>query len=126
MAGSIDSYTLEKQIGSEAASKLRNAFRSAIRETVNVRGESRKASVTARYKQRRLDRLTFAAPYYIFMQHNGFEGQKKNGVMMRLKATDVLNKALQQSGVLENLADNIANLRGEEVIASINLPQNGR
>lgn len=126
MAGTIDFINHERQIGSAAAAKLRAAFRSAIRETVNVRGESAKATVTARYKNNRLDRLTFAAPYYIFMQHHGFEGQKKNGVMMRLKATDVLNKALQQSGVIDTLADNIANIRGEQIMTAINFLRDGR
>lgn len=126
MASSVDIYMLEKKIGNEAAVKLRSAFKSAIRNTVNVRGESKNATVRSRFKDNRLDRISFVAPHYIFKQHYGFEGTKKNGVNMRLKATNVLNKALQSSGILDNLATDLSNLRAEEVLTNISFIPSGK
>ncbi|WP_417365576.1 hypothetical protein [Flavobacterium beibuense] len=126
MASAVDLYLLEKSIGNNAAKQLRNAFRKAIRSTVNVKGESKKATVNARYKAKRLDRLTFSAPHYIFKLNYGFEGTKKNGVNMRLKATNVLNIALEDSGILEALANDISELRAEEIITALNFIRSGR
>lgn len=121
MAGAFDIIAREKAIGSHAANTLRKDFKAALGETANIKGESKKATVRARYKDMRLDRITFSAPNYIFMQHYGFEGTKKNHVMMRLKATDVFNIALQKSNVLDTLATQIAENRMGEVILKINL-----
>lgn len=126
MASAVDIYMLEKKIGKEAADKLRDAFKQAIRDTINAKGPSLDATVTAKYKSERLDRLTFSAPHYIFKQHYGFEGTKKNGVNMRLAATNVLNIALAKSGVLDSLADNISNLRAEQVVTGINFIRRGQ
>lgn len=126
MAGAIDTYALEKQVGAQAVSKLRAAFKSAIRSAVKVSGDSRKATVTSRYKRQRLDRITFFAPHYILKQNYGFEGKKSNGIMMRLQATEVLSKAIESSNVLETLADDISNIRAEEVITRINFLKDGR
>lgn len=128
MTGRVDIYMLEKKVGKEAADKLKAAFKREISTAVNVTGDgkAKNATVTARYKQERLDRLTFSAPAYIFKQNFGFEGSKKNGVNMRLQATNVLSKAINSSQVLETLADEIANLRAEEVITSINFTHNGQ
>lgn len=128
MAGTLELQALEKKIGKEAATKLKAAFKTTLNQSLKITGESKKATVTAKYKQGRLDRLTFSAPRYIFIQNYGFEGTKKNGVYQRLKATDVLNKALDKSNVLDTLADSLADLRGEAVVTAINFiqPQNGR
>jgi len=126
MAGTFDTSVQEKEIGTRATNLLRTAFKSALAQTVNVQGASKKATVRSRYRYGRLDRLSFVAPYYVFMQHNGFEGPKKNGVTMRLTATDVLNKALDSSGVLNSLADDLADLRAEEVVTAINFTTRGQ
>ena len=128
MAGNIDSIMLERQIGKQAAAKLKTAFKRAIKNAVDVSddGEAKNATVTTKYKSGRLDRLTFVAADYIYKQNFGFEGTKKNGITMRLNATDVLQKAINESNVLEDLADQITDLRGESVIAEINLGNNGR
>lgn len=128
MTGRVDLYMLEKKAGKEAADILKAAFKREIKTAVKVTddGQAKKATVTAKYKRERLDRLTFNAPDYIFKQNFGFEGSKKNGVTMRLKATDVLGKAIDGSQVLETLADTITDLRAEEVITAINFRQNGR
>lgn len=99
---------------------MRRDFKSALSETANVQGLSKKSTVRSRFKNGRLDRITFVAPYYIYMQHNGFEGSKRNGVMMRLKPTDVVNVALRKSNVLESLITDLAEQRADEVIAKLN------
>ncbi|MES2813237.1 MAG: hypothetical protein V4670_12255 [Bacteroidota bacterium] len=128
MAGEIDSLLLEKNIGKEANTALRNALRSAINTTSEKRtGDAFKlANSKSKFKDRRLQRITAEAPDYIFKQHYGFEGSKKNGVNMRLKATDVFNKALESSNVLETLATAISNVRADQVIAAINFSKNVR
>lgn len=118
----VDLYNLERKAGGNAAKILRVGLRAAISETFNTTagGESRKATSRAVYKEDRLQRITIKAPSYIFKQHFGFEGRKKNGVNMRLKSTDVINKALLKSNVLEKLADDIANIRIDQFALKIN------
>lgn len=124
----IDLYNLERKAGANAAKLLRAGLRYAIANTIHQTsdGESRKATSRAVYKDDRLQRITIKAPRYIFMQHHGFEGTKKNGVNMRLKQTDVINIALDKSNVLEHLADDIANIRIDQFALKINFdrPEN--
>ena len=122
MANTVDPFALEKALASREARKLRASFKSAIKETVNVTnfGNAKKATVRTKFKYQRLDRITFVAPDYVYMQHNGFEGVKSNGVSMRLKATNVLNKALLKSNTLVNIVDGLAEIRMEEVFAKFN------
>jgi len=124
MAGMADILAQEKVIGNRAATVLRRSFKNALKATTNVTGESTKATVRSKYRHGRLDRLTFVAPYYQFMQHNGFEGSKKNGISMRLNPTNVLNIAIQESNVLEVLATELAGNRADEVI--LNMHFNGQ
>lgn len=118
----IDPYALEKSLAAKEARKLRSNFKKALKETVNVTnfGNAKKATVRTKFKYQRLDRITFVAPDYVYMQHNGFEGVKSNGVAMRLKATNVLNKALLRSNTLVSLVDGLAEIRMEEVFAQFN------
>lgn len=121
MAGKIDIAQKEKEIASVAVNKLRIAVRQQIGNTSTKRtGEALKiGNAGSRFKFGRLQRITMKAPYYIFMQNYGFEGSKKNGVNQRLKATDVLTKAIESSNILENLADDISELRLDQVAALI-------
>jgi hypothetical protein len=118
----IDLYNLERKAGGNAAKILRAGLRAAIAETVNTTedGEARKATSRAVYKDNRLQRITIKAPHYIFKQHFGFEGRKKNGVNMRLRSTSVVSMALEKSNVLETLADDIANIRVDQFALKIN------
>lgn len=118
----IDLYNLEKQIANRSVTAIRTGTKRAIGETTNSKsGEAlRQAGSRAVFKDNRLQRITIRAPHYIFKQHYGFEGSKKNGVMMRLKPTDVISKALEYSNVLETLADEIAEIRLSEVTSKIN------
>ena len=126
MTGIIDRLAAEKNLTNTAVRKLRAEFKQQLQENVKVKGETKKATVGSRFIDGRLDRITFRAPYYIYMQNFGFEGQKKNGINMRLHPTDVLNKALDRSNVLNGLIEGIAGLRGDEIVASINFGLNGQ
>jgi len=121
MPGIIDIAQQEKEITSQAVKKLRAAVRQEISKTTKSRsGQAlRVAGAGSRFKYGRLQRITLTAPVYIFMQHYGFEGKKSNGINQRLKATDVLAKALEASNVLEKLADEISELRIDQVTALI-------
>jgi len=128
MSSAIDLYNLEKAVAKEATSSLRKAFQTAINRTTTRRtGEAAKsANSRAVFKSDRLQRVTLKAPHYIFKQHYGFEGTKSNGVNMRLRATDVLTIAVEKSGVLNTLADKIADIRGSQIITAINFSKNGK
>jgi len=119
MAGTIDVLNKEKQISAIAVKKLRSAVREQISKTSDVKtGQAvRVGGAGSRFKNGRLQRITITAPHYIFKQNYGFEGKKSNGVNQRLKATDVFSKAIDSSNILENLADDISELRMEQVIA---------
>ncbi|RZJ71067.1 hypothetical protein [Flavobacterium sp.] len=121
MLSPADLYTLEKKAGNAAARKLRDHLRFAIQRTIFRKTGNAEASANSRakFKDNRLQRITMQAPHYIFKQHYGFEGQKKNGVNMRLKKTDVLNIALDRSKVLEILADDLAKIRIDQVALSV-------
>lgn len=117
-----DRYLAEKKLASQAVTGLRSGMRYAIDRTTHKKsGEALKqAGSRSVFKEQRLQRLTLRAPHYIFKQHHGFEGAKKNGVNMRLRATDVLNIAIEHANVLEPLADGISEIRLDEVTARIN------
>ncbi|MFV5696695.1 hypothetical protein ACM55G_14795 [Flavobacterium sp. LB3P122] len=122
MIGAVDLYQLEKQLATRTTASLRNSIRSAIQQTTSSRtGEAiKQAGSRAVFKENLLQRITIRAPHYIFKQQHGFEGVKKNGVNMRLKATSVITQALNASNILEKLADEISEIRLSEVTAKIN------
>ena len=121
MAGRIDFIQKEKEIASQAVKKLRSAVRQEIanNSTSRTGNELRVGNAGSRFKFGRLQRITIKAPYYTFMRNYGFEGKKSNGINMRLKATDALAKALESSSILENLADDISEIRLDQVAALI-------
>ena len=121
MLSAVDLYTLEKKLGATAAKKLTVGIKAAINNsTTPITGLGLKSKATAKYKNNRLQRLVIEAPHYIFKQHYGFEGVKKNGVTMRLQPTRAINVALNYSNVLPELVDEIGKLRSEEVISKLN------
>jgi len=122
MSSAIDRYNQEKKLAGITTRALRSGLRNAIDRTTNRKTGTavNEAGSRAVFKDQRLQRVTLRAPHYIFKQHYGFEGNKKNGIMMRLKPTDVLTKAIEQANVLETLADGIAEIRMDEVTARIN------
>ena len=118
----IDLYNLEKGLANRSTKAIRTGIRNAILATTkNKSGLAlNTAGSRAVFKDQRLQRITIKSQDYIFKQNYGFEGQKKNGIMMRLKATSVIARALETSNVLETLADEIAEIRLSEVTAKIN------
>jgi len=124
----IQLYELEKKAGNRAARTLSGALRSAVAQTTApVSFTAQKSTgASAKYKVNRLSRIAMRAPHYIFKQHYGFEGRKSNGVNMRLKPTDVINLALDKANVLEQLADDLTNIRADQVFTLIKFPRNGR
>lgn len=121
MISAVDLYQLERNVGKDAAKTLTKSLRSMISNTSNRKtGEASKSRVTSVFKNQRLDRLTIFAPHYVFKQHYGFEGSKKNNVNMRLQSTNVLNRAIQETDILNKLIDDITDIRSEEVISVIN------
>lgn len=136
MPGAVDTYQLERNLANKTTRVLRTAVRSAISKTVsdkrivqsggnsylydNTGNAIKQAGSRSVFKNGRLQRFTIRAPHYIFKQQYGFEGTKSNGVNMRLNATTVINKALEEANILESVADEISEIRMEEVISIIN------
>ena len=119
---SIDLLVLEKKAAKNATKKLGPALKFAIdRTTYEKTGNAKRlAGSRAVFKDNRLQRITLRAPGYIFKQHYGFEGTKKNGITMRLKATGVLNVAVERSNVLDELINEISEARLSMVTSKIN------
>lgn len=128
MAGTIDILSLEKELASKSTNSIKSALKSVISSTTHSRTGNalRVASAGSKFKNDRLQRITVKAPHYIFKQNYGFEGTKSNGINMRLKQTSVIEKALNESNVLETLADGISELRLSQVTALIQFTKNGR
>lgn len=121
MTGIIDMISKEKEVAGKAVKQLRSAVRDQIAKTTGSKtGQAlRIGGAGSRFKNNRLQRITLSAPYYIFMQHYGFEGKKSNGVNQRLKATDVFTKAVESANVLDTLANEISEIRLDQVSALI-------
>lgn len=121
MAGEIDSFVLEKQIGSDFAKKLQLNLRGAIKSTTNYRsGLAMKSTVSPVYKQNQLFSLLIKTPYYIFpILDLGFERSKSNGINSRIEKRDILIKALDNGRLVELLADEIGDLRAATIISRI-------
>ena len=139
----VDLYMLqrlEKEAAARATKSIKAGLKYAIAETTSRpkvvkiggkvyryqnTGEAQKtAGSRAVFKDERLQRVTIRAPHYIFKQHYGFEGTKKDGVNMRMKPTGVIDLALQKANVLETLATEIGNIRADQVIANMSFDVN--
>jgi hypothetical protein len=121
MAGEIDSFLLEEQIGSEFSKKLQLNLRGAIRTTTNNRsGLALKSTVSPVYKQNQLFSLLIKTPYYIFpILDLGFERSKKTGINSRIEKRDILIKALENGSLVERLADQIGDVRAAAIISRV-------
>lgn len=108
---------LEKLAGQKAARTLRADLRYVLQTATHKRtGTMLKAvGATARMKYDALDAITIKATRAVFMQHYGFEGIKKNGVHMSLKSYGHFDRLFHRTKALDILADEIGELRGEEV-----------
>lgn len=114
---------LEMQAGIKAAKDLQGKLRSLIGvETIKRTGAMLRtnAKAIADKSNGQLDRITIKSPRYAFMLNYGFEGIKSNGVAMHLKATKHLHDAIEQTNIINQLANEIGAIRADEVVASIN------
>lgn len=122
MAGQLDLFMLEKQVGTQFSNKIKRNLLSSIRsKTEKGEGLALKSTVKPLYKNGLLDRITIFTPYYIYpILHIGFEGTKSNGVNARIKAKQFMIDALENGKVVEDLADVIGNQRAEVIVNRIN------
>lgn len=122
MAGELDLFMLEKQAGTQFASRIKRNLLSSIRsKTKKGEGLALKSSVKPFYKNQLLERITIFTPYYIYpILHIGFEGTKKNGINARLKARQFILDAVENGKAVEDLADIIGDQRAEVIVNRIN------
>jgi hypothetical protein len=89
MITNLEQEAEERKAGRRAAATLRNDFRNLIRNSFKSRsGKLEKSTVTARYKEARLDRLVISQPSYSFQSHFGSTKSGTQGVTTR-KGADV-------------------------------------
>lgn len=121
MAGEIDNFLQEKQIGSEFSKRLSRNLKVSIRSKIEKEtGRALRSRVKPVYKSGLLERLTIFTPYYIYpILHIGFEGTKKNGVNQRLKAREFLVDAIENGRFVEDLADVVGANRAEAIMSKI-------
>jgi hypothetical protein len=113
---------LELNAGKIAAKKLQNSLRGLIAvETIKSTGALMRTKTLAKADRStgELDRISIMSPHYGFKLNHGFEGVKSNGVFMKLQPTNHLYKAIEQTNILNDLADTIGNIRADEVTAAI-------
>ena len=120
-----DLTALEKQAGQKAARTIRRNLKAILSAGIsegpkNSNGTMlRIAGATAQMKYDSLDSIAIKASTVTFIHHYGFEGIKKNGVAMNLKARDSFNDLFKRTNALEKLADEIGSIRMEEVTAKL-------
>src|SRR5690554_4403932 len=110
----------EREIAQQAKNKLQNAVLHNISRLFEPSGKANgmrlNTTVKPRFNKGQLVRLSVVGPKHLYIQNYGFEGVKKNGINMRLEQTDVVNSAIESSGVVEFLAQAIGEARADEVI----------
>lgn len=121
MAGQLDLFMLEKQVGSEFTNRLRSNLRSVIGSTTKKRsGLALKSTVNAVYKNEQLYSLLIKTPYYIYpILHVGFEGSKKEGISKRIEGKNIITKAVEEGRLVQDLADKVGDLRAKEILSRI-------
>lgn len=110
--------------GIRAAKKLQSSLRGLIGvETIKSTGALMRTVARARTskKDMKFDRITITSPHYGFKLNYGFEGVKSNSRYMRLQPTNHLYKAIEQTNILNELADKMGEIRAEELTAAISL-----
>lgn len=121
---SINTRLLEHNAGKKAALILRSSLRREIKtifETTQGNSQILKSTVLPKMQGPELQRLVIKMPQYAFKNHFGFDGEKSNGVRMRLLSnTNFLNDAIRTNNALDNLATEIANIRLDDVVTKIN------
>ena len=109
----------EKAAGQKAARSLRNALRKEVNSTFQRRtGLMAKPSVSAKSKFGLLDRITIGQPHYSFIQHFGWT-RKYKSKSVTVAGKEHLSKAIDNSGALERLADELGEIRVDNVVSKI-------
>jgi hypothetical protein len=116
----------ELAAGAKAANLLEQYYLGAIVnsgiETVKGTGDLvRKSKVIAIAKKTTglLSHIIIKSPQYSFILNYGFEGIKSNGVAMKLKAYNHIATAVSSGNIVDTLANEISDIRAEQVISSI-------
>lgn len=90
-----DFTTKERASGSKASGLLRNSLRSKIKSIFKRRsGDMEKSTVTARYRDGRLDRLVMTSPHYSFKEHFG---SAKHGTTPQTQRKETAVKEFQRT-----------------------------
>lgn len=113
-----NSTMTEKEVSKIAESMLKGGLQTKIEKQFTERTGKTKENtkVVSRLYKGELRKVVIDAPRHLFMQNFGFEGVKKNGVMMRLKAKKTIDEAISESNIIPYLADSIAEIRGDNAI----------
>lgn len=109
----------EREIGRTARNLLYHSLQKNISQTFTEKtGELKRKTFAKSYfnKDAQLTSLVLSGPKHLFVQNYGFEGVKKNSINMRLKATEIVEKALASSKVIDFLADEVSKVRAEEIV----------
>lgn len=111
----------EKKSGQKAARTLSRRLKQVLgTATTKQTGQMLKAvgaSAVVRFDA--LDHIAIRSTSAVFKQHYGFEGVKKNGVAMNMKPFDHFGKLFSGTNALEKLADEIGEIRSEEITSKI-------
>lgn len=126
MPSAVDAYLAankseisEEAIGKQFANRIKTNLLASIRNQTNKgkTGMALKSTAKPVFKFGQLDRITLFTPYYIYpILDYGFEGNKSNGVSMRMKARNFLTEALENGKVVQDLADLIGNQRANAIV----------
>ncbi|MGB5821479.1 MAG: hypothetical protein WBG90_18495 [Saonia sp.] len=111
----------ERKAGQKAARTLRRDLRTIL-GTLSIKSGSqlfKNTKITTITSFGTLDHLAVITPHYIFKQHYGFEGIKKNGVAMSMKPFLHFDKLFAKTRALDKLLDEIGAIRAEEITRNI-------
>ena len=123
-----DLTALEKKAGQKAARAISRKLKTNVRNAHYPLGLDKVANTGAmlsavsagiKIKFDSLEGIRITASRATFIQHFGFEGIKANGKKMRLQAQGHLDFLSGDSPILEQLADEIGQLRAEEITSKI-------
>jgi hypothetical protein len=111
---------LEKKAGQKAAKNVRNALKATVRPFKDTGAMLRAIKVSPKMKYGGLDNLTINATRVTFIQHYGFERTASNRAKYTLDPRGYFTEAFNRTKALETLADEIGELRAEEITSKIN------
>lgn len=115
-----DITQLEKKAGQNAARSLGRVFRRTLKQHFSKdSGRMFRTSASAKMKYGSLDRIEIRSPYYSFIQHYGFSRTYKSGKTHKSEGTDHFNEAMNKTSVVDKLADEIAQIRIDNITSII-------